>query len=400
MLTGNSAATATFTFTGVAIYFMSPLWPYVVNTAVSLDSSPPILIDLIDHSKPNVGVGPETVQSKVVWGDAGLPNSQHTFVVSVGAGQPYAVVDALIYTVLDPGDLTSSSTLTTTSKSSTTTTTNTTTARSTQGTTFAASPSAHVLPIALGTVLGLLGLLIIALAMWCCRRQKKRPVSEAWTVAGHSYFASPQMTSIIASPRSTARLAVDDSVYANNPAYYPATDGWGFDPQYGNINVPTAPPPVAMPPAHTSQSRSSTMPNPNDTEGYNSLPETQLNVPPQVQPQFARRNPAIVYDSELSRLSTITEKSTPPLGGSPSLANFPAEQQTDTGSIYYDAEENGSENRTSPSVIIDGRSGPSGYPIHQPHIWRDVATRSQQGLRSTRSFADSPISRKRPPTYT
>jgi hypothetical protein len=81
---------------GVAIYFMSPLWPYLVNTAVSLDSAPLVLIDLVDHSKPNVGVGPETVQSQVVWGEAALANKLHTLVISVGAGQPYAIVDALM----------------------------------------------------------------------------------------------------------------------------------------------------------------------------------------------------------------------------------------------------------------------------------------------------------------
>jgi hypothetical protein len=81
---------------GVAIYFMSPLWPYLVNTAVSLDSAPPVLIDLVDHSKPNVGVGPETIQSQVVWGEAGLVDKQHTLVIFVGAGQPYAIVDALV----------------------------------------------------------------------------------------------------------------------------------------------------------------------------------------------------------------------------------------------------------------------------------------------------------------
>jgi len=75
---------------------MSPRWPYLVNTDVSLDSAPPVLIDLVDHSKPDVGIGPETVQSQVVWGIAGLPNQQHTIVIFVGAGQPYAVVDTLM----------------------------------------------------------------------------------------------------------------------------------------------------------------------------------------------------------------------------------------------------------------------------------------------------------------
>jgi hypothetical protein len=80
---------------GVAIYFMSPLWPYLVNTAITLDSGPPILVDLVDHSRPNTVEGPETVQSQVVWGASGLNNTQHTLVMSVGAGQPYAIMDTL-----------------------------------------------------------------------------------------------------------------------------------------------------------------------------------------------------------------------------------------------------------------------------------------------------------------
>lgn len=77
---------------------MSPLWPYLVNTAVSLDSGPPVLVDLVDHSRPDVGAaeGPETVQSTVVWSATGLTNSQHTLVMSVGAGQPFAIVDGLM----------------------------------------------------------------------------------------------------------------------------------------------------------------------------------------------------------------------------------------------------------------------------------------------------------------
>jgi hypothetical protein len=75
---------------------MSPLWPYLVNTAISLDSAPLVLIDLVDHSRPDVGMGPETVQSQVVWGEAALGNRQHSLVISVGANQPYAIVDTLM----------------------------------------------------------------------------------------------------------------------------------------------------------------------------------------------------------------------------------------------------------------------------------------------------------------
>lgn len=75
---------------------MSPLWPYLVNTAVSLDSGPILLIDLVDHSQPDKGDGSETVQSHVVWGQDGLENREHNLLISVGRGQPYAIVDALV----------------------------------------------------------------------------------------------------------------------------------------------------------------------------------------------------------------------------------------------------------------------------------------------------------------
>jgi hypothetical protein len=125
MLTQNPNATASFNFTGkfssvyfffipflsklgcssiypgIAVYFLSPLWPYTVNTAVSLDSGSITLIDLVDHSRPSTGQGPETVQSQVVWNATGLTNTQHNLRISVGAGQPFAIVDALMY-VLSP----------------------------------------------------------------------------------------------------------------------------------------------------------------------------------------------------------------------------------------------------------------------------------------------------------
>ena len=77
------------------------MWPYTVNTAVSLDSGPITLIDLVDHSPPSTSQGPETVQSQVVWNVTGLTNTQHNLRISVGAGQPFAIVDALMY-VLPP----------------------------------------------------------------------------------------------------------------------------------------------------------------------------------------------------------------------------------------------------------------------------------------------------------
>ena len=82
---------------GTAFYFISPLWPYNVNTAISLDSSPSSLIDLVDHSKPNENQGAESVPFSVVWSAVNLPNTQHVVRISVGSGETYAIIDALMF---------------------------------------------------------------------------------------------------------------------------------------------------------------------------------------------------------------------------------------------------------------------------------------------------------------
>ena len=82
---------------GVAIYFYSPLWTFQVTTLVTLDSLPPVLLDLRDYTQPLDVNGPETVQSSVVWSQTDLANTQHTLLVSVGPGQTLAILDTLVY---------------------------------------------------------------------------------------------------------------------------------------------------------------------------------------------------------------------------------------------------------------------------------------------------------------
>lgn len=84
---------------GIAIYFLSPLWPYRVTTAVSLDSGPTTLIDLVDPSSPNIGTGPETAPYRVVWSATGLNDTAHSLRIFVGQGEPYAIVDGLMYVI-------------------------------------------------------------------------------------------------------------------------------------------------------------------------------------------------------------------------------------------------------------------------------------------------------------
>ena len=91
-----------FLLSGDAIYYSSGMWPYTVNTLISLDGGSPTLVDLTDHSSEVIN-GPETVASSVVWSQTGLDATiQHTLVISVGPGQQYAVVDSLMYVLHAP----------------------------------------------------------------------------------------------------------------------------------------------------------------------------------------------------------------------------------------------------------------------------------------------------------
>jgi hypothetical protein len=119
-VTTNPVATATFTFTGSdsslypfldklqnldivilsgnAIYYSSGMWPFSINTLISLDGGSPTLVDLTDHSSEELIDGPETVASSVVWSQTGLDDTiAHTLVISVSPGQEYAIVDSLMY---------------------------------------------------------------------------------------------------------------------------------------------------------------------------------------------------------------------------------------------------------------------------------------------------------------
>ena len=80
-------------FTGVAVYYVAPLWPYKVTTEVCLDSHAGIPIDLQDHSG-TVGL---TVPAAPRWGMTGLKNTSHPLIVYTEANGSYIVVDSFMY---------------------------------------------------------------------------------------------------------------------------------------------------------------------------------------------------------------------------------------------------------------------------------------------------------------
>jgi len=126
---------ATFSFTGVAVYFLSPLWPYAVSVELNLDDGAGVTIDLTDPLATPTSGGPETAPWRPVWGATGLSNSSHSLVVSMPIDGNFAVVDGFIYTV--DNDTSSSE-----STSSTTTTTTTPPAPTQETSTADASSSA------------------------------------------------------------------------------------------------------------------------------------------------------------------------------------------------------------------------------------------------------------------
>jgi hypothetical protein len=88
-------ATASFNFTGVAIYYLAPLWPYTVNTLVTLDSNQSFVVNLTDSLSGTVGES-EDEPATVLWSLTGLTNTQHTLVASMWDEGIYVVMDALM----------------------------------------------------------------------------------------------------------------------------------------------------------------------------------------------------------------------------------------------------------------------------------------------------------------
>lgn len=100
-LSYDPTATATLKFKGIAVYFWAPLWPYQVNTTVTLDGGKGHFLDLTDYdSLGKEGVGQvETVLSQVRWSQPGLEDKEHTLVATMPEGATYLVVDAITYTI-------------------------------------------------------------------------------------------------------------------------------------------------------------------------------------------------------------------------------------------------------------------------------------------------------------
>ncbi|KAK6996672.1 hypothetical protein R3P38DRAFT_2565214, partial [Favolaschia claudopus] len=90
----NEPGWAEFTFTGVAVYYLAPRWPYFVSTRVGLNGLAPDLVNLTDPDAPTKPWGArETTKYSVLWSAKNLDNTQHTVRVSFGN---FIVVDGFM----------------------------------------------------------------------------------------------------------------------------------------------------------------------------------------------------------------------------------------------------------------------------------------------------------------
>ncbi|KAJ7191287.1 hypothetical protein GGX14DRAFT_528874 [Mycena pura] len=99
-LSSDPTANATFNFTGVAVYYLAPLWPYAVNTQLRLDRDPPVVVNLTDpNSTPEID-GSESAMSSVVWSATGLANTTHQLLLSMASTGQFIIADGLTCDIL------------------------------------------------------------------------------------------------------------------------------------------------------------------------------------------------------------------------------------------------------------------------------------------------------------
>lgn len=182
-LSSDSSASATFTFTGVAVYYLSPLWPYWVNSTITIDGGDETTLNLTDPvaSTTEPG-GSESSPYGVRWSKTGLSNSSHEVVVSMASSGQWIVVDGFNYTVDNGSETVTSSAVSSTSASASATAT---------GTNGGGGSGTNVLGIALGASLGAVTLLTAIVIFFFCYRRRRNASKSMLDTPWHDAGAGP-----------------------------------------------------------------------------------------------------------------------------------------------------------------------------------------------------------------
>ena len=216
-------------------------------------------------------------------------------------------------------------------------------------TSSAKSKSRPVVAIVLGSLFGILGLLVVLWAVWYFFRRRKRPVSEAWT-DGTPYTSSrnPSMSAVGTNAINKNGDWTADQLYNNGYSISQSNDGktW-YNQRYENVGMP-APPIPPQPYYHGGYQ--------NGTNSYTTMNQAQRigRISNRYEPGYA--------------LSTITERSTPQMGeGRTPLANSPSSHQQSELEYYtavQGSEASYSVSRQQLPSSLGGAHSPNsqGYP--------------------------------------
>ncbi|CAA7269826.1 unnamed protein product [Cyclocybe aegerita] len=184
MVTEDPEAYANVTFTYVSFYFIASRYPYKVTTAVTIDGTTTVL-DLQDHSVP-VQTGNAVSASKgwdIIQAFPGTISARHTLTIGINPGDPYAVLDALMFEVSESEP----DSIAAVNPSTAATVTRTVTATSAASSN--ASQSVRSLTIALGVVSAILVIVLLFIAVWCFRSRRPRRNSVKAFESGNQFTA-------------------------------------------------------------------------------------------------------------------------------------------------------------------------------------------------------------------
>ncbi len=87
---------ATIPLSGTAVYFLSPRWPYLVNSTIALDGEGATFVNLTDPEAKGTDGGPESERYTVHWSRTGLDNKAHEVVVSMAAAGQWVILDGFM----------------------------------------------------------------------------------------------------------------------------------------------------------------------------------------------------------------------------------------------------------------------------------------------------------------
>ncbi|KAG8818940.1 hypothetical protein FRC17_010663 [Serendipita sp. 399] len=222
-------AIASFAFTGVSVYYLASLWPYSVDSYISLDGGIETLVNLTAPSgtvRPsNVSIGDEVVNYDVRWSATGLENRTHIVTINRGSAG-FAIVDGFTFTVVRIEETSASESI---SSGGTNETSN-------PATTSSGGLSAKSITI-ISVSVSIFAILILIAFFLCLRAARRRKIAR------NQMLESPQgpftIPTSVATPRTGSGITHAHSMNMEERigSQYIATPWQGYDPTMPPVDI-------------------------------------------------------------------------------------------------------------------------------------------------------------------